>query len=192
MCCVHRWMYSIFLDKQTECEHAPGPCASSSRTEMNISLGSIKACRSSSLRTLLASLKLHLYSAGAFISCTYHKTAISANTAAAHDAVCSSPSPGVMAVERPGDFTPHPKLLSFDTCKGCWDGGSGGCARAFLSVKRTLWLNYHEWCTEAAEVRCFAAEPCNEGFASRDECAANEQMAGVWILLFTGFHSNPG
>lgn len=133
MCCVHRWMYSICLDKQAKCEHAPGPCALSSRTEMNISLCSIKACRSGSHRTLLASLKLHLYSAGAFISCTYHKTAISANIAAARDrTVCSSPSPGVTIAERPGNFTPYPQLLSFDTCKGCWDGDSGGCACAFF------------------------------------------------------------
>ncbi len=199
MCCVHRWMYSVFLHKQAESERAPAPCAWSSRTEMNISVGSIKACRSSSQRTRLASLKLHLYSAEAFISCTYHKTAISANIAAASDyTVCSSPSlslslspslPRVTVVERPSDFTPYLKPLSFDTCKGCWDYGSGGCARALSSVCQ--WLNYKEWCTEAAEVSCFAAEPCNENFTSKDERGANEQLVWFWILLFIGFHINP-
>lgn len=60
---------------------------------MNISIGSIKACHKRSQRTWLASLKLHLYTVEPFISCTYHKTAISANIAAAIDyPLCISPS----------------------------------------------------------------------------------------------------
>ena len=84
--------------------------ALSSGTEMNVSVSSIKACRCRSQRSRLASLKLHLYDAEAFISRTYHKTAISANIAAARNFSQRAPlhpsPPRVLAVERLGDFTP--------------------------------------------------------------------------------------
>lgn len=166
---------------------------------MNISVGSIKACRSRSQRALPASLKLHLYSAEAFISGAYHKTAISANMAAARDKPPPSTHlPRVTVVERPRNFTPYLKPLSFDTCEGCWDYGSGGYMHAlsfsfFFFVRQENWLNYKEWCTEAAEVSCFAAEPCNETFTSKDcECGENEQMVWFSVLLFKGPRVNPG
>lgn len=197
MSCVHRWMHCTVYTKvdYSWMWTCLCPCALSNRTEMNISVCSIKACRSRSQRTRLASLKLHLYSTEAFICCTYHKTAISANIAAASDrALRASLHPlRVIAAERQGDFTPSSKLLSFDTCKGSWDYGSGGlCMLCLLYVRSTQWLNYKEWCTEAAEVSCFAAEPCNECFTSKADGGVKEQMVWFWILLFIGSHINPG
>lgn len=172
---------------------------------MNISVGSIKACRSRSQKTPLASLKLHLYSTEAFISCTYHKTAICANIAAASGCLRLSmlhhhqpphPTPrSHTVVERPSVFTPSlseaPVIWHMQWMVGLRQWGLYACF-CLLSVRRNQWLNYKEWCTEAAEVSCFAAEPCNENFTSKDECGASEQMVWFWILLFIGFHINSG
>lgn len=164
---------------------------------MIISFGSIKACHSITQRTRLASSKRHVYSTDAFISCTYQKTAISANIDAASDYTLFTslrlpPFPRVIVVGR---------AISHHIWSSCHlthakDAGiiamGAICMLCLMSVRRIEWLNYKEWCTEAAEVSCSAAEPCNETFTSKSECGAKKQMVCFWILLFICLLFNPG
>lgn len=48
-----------------------------------------------------------------------------------HVSLCLS-LPRVRVVERLGDFTTYLELLSFDTCKGCWDYSEGGLCACFV------------------------------------------------------------
>lgn len=158
---------------------------------MNISVGSIKARRSTSQRMQLASLRLHLYSAEAFISCTYHKAAIPANIAAASNRSCHQLSISLSLCSPLESwllkgFTPYIKLLSFDTCKGCWDCSSGGLCACF--VCHWQWLYNKDWWAAAAGVSCFGAETCNENWRLKMNRCYSLNLSSMGFCINPGWH----
>lgn len=187
MCCFHRWMHNV--DKQSECEHAPHPCALFKQHQWKEQ----HLCRQ--YQSLSQQIPQDPGSPAWSSTCTGGKALISRSyhwtdvAAASVNTVCTSLSPSLSprshtaVVERPGDFTPYLKLLPCDTCKGCWDYDRARLpVLCLLSVRRTRWLNYREWWTEAAEVSCFTAQACNENFTSKDGAKSKWTDGLLWNI----------